>query len=213
MRKKKINSVYINIGLWACLLSALLNIVCCALSLSQGVGSTTGYDIFTYCWNAIFYLIIGNYFYRSKNSYYGRVMYAVLILAICTYIIPSIIYVFRGIVEGGLGGLITSLIIVCSSMLVGIIYSIALIMYNKRQSKNRYIFLLVMGIILFVLCIARFAILDVPEEVSMLSTMLNNISAYTPQQIIVEILFVIESVISLLFGFVYFYTPLFFKNK
>ena len=210
MSNRKINNVFINIGLWACLLSALINIANCGLTFSTG--SVNAYSIFTYCWNAIFYLIIGNYFYRSKHSYYGRVMYAVLILAICTYIIPSIIWLVRGIMEGGFQGLLSSIVVVCSSMLVGIIYSIALIMYNKKQSKNRYIFLLVMGILLFVLCIAEFAIVKCPSLINLLTTIFTNISNFNIQQIIITILGCVEAVVGLLFGFVYFYTPLFFKN-
>ena len=210
MSKRKINNVFINIGLWACLLSALINIVNCGLSFSTG--SVNPYSIFTYCWNAIFYLIIGNYFYRSKHSYYGRVMYAVLILAICTYIIPSIIYLVQGLIGGGIKGLLSTIIVVCSSMLVGIIYSVALIMYNKKQSKNRYIFLLVMGILLFVLCIAEFAIVKCPSLINLLTTIFTNISNFNIQQIIITILGCVEAVVGLLFGFVYFYTPLFFKN-
>ncbi len=211
MSKRKFNNVYINIGLWACLLSALLNIASCILSFTTG--SISGYSIFNYCWNAVFYLIIGNYFYRSKNSYYGRVMYAVLILAICTYIIPAIINLVEGLLGGGIEGLLTMILMVCSSMLVGIIYSVALILYNKKQSKGRYTFLLVMGIILFVLCVAQFCVVDAPYIVTTLNTMLSNISAYSVQQIIIVIFLGIEYIIGLLFGFVYFYTPLFFKNK
>ena len=210
MSKRKINNVYINIGLWACLLSALINIVNCGLLFSTG--SQTPYYIFTYCWNAIFYLIIGNYFYRSKHSYYGRIMYAVLILAICTYIIPSIIWLVRGIMYGGLQGLLSSIIVVCSSMLIGIIYSIALIMYNKKQSKKRYIFLLVMGILLFVLCIAEFAFVKCPMLVNTLIIMFTNIGSYGMQQILITIFGCIEAIVGLLFGYIYFYTPLFFKN-
>ena len=211
MSKRKINNVYINIGMWACLLSALIQFVSCVLSLTSG--SIDGIDIFKYCWNTIFYLIIGNYFYRSKNSYYGRVMYAVLILAICTYIIPSIINLIRGIVYEGIEGLISSIIIISMSTLIGIIYSVALIMYNKKSSKDRYIFLLVMGIILFVLCVIDFGFLEAPSIISNLINMLTNVSAYSIQSIVIAILFGIQSIVNLLFGFVYFYTPLFFKNK
>ncbi len=210
MSKRKINNVYINIGLWACLLSALINIANCGLSFSTG--SVSPYYIFTYCWNAIFYLIIGNYFYRSKHSYYGRVMYAVLILAICTYIIPSIIYLVQGLIGGGIQGLITTITVICSTMLVGIIYSVALIMYNKKQSKNRYIFLLVMGIILFILCIVQFGAVECPILINTLTTMFSNISSYSIQQIIIAIFGGVEAIVGLLFGFIYFYTPLFFKN-
>ncbi len=211
MSRRKLNNIYINIGMWACLLSAIIYIVSCGLAFT--LGTIKPIDIFTYCWDAVFFLIIGNYFYRSKHSYYGRIMYAVLTLAICTFIIPTILDLIEGLIDGGINGLVNEIILVSFSTIIGIIYSVALIMYNKESSKKRYIFLLVMGILLFLSCILNFSILQAPLIINSLILMFNNISTYPIQSIVITILLGVQYIVNLLFGFVYFYTPLFFKNK
>lgn len=220
MRLEKINKVYLNIGMWSCLISALLEIVSCATSLliknSEGVITISSSDILIYFINTIFYLTIGNYFYRSKNDYKGRVLTAVLMLTISTYILPAIINLVFGVFEYGIQFFQTYLLLLCTMLIgttCGIIYTIALILYSRDPYKKaRYNFLFVMGIILLVFGVIGFG-LNLYFYIDLYFAYLSNVSLLDIKQIVYIISQLLLLVANLGFAFVYFYTPIFLKRR
>ncbi len=211
MRNSSKNKFYLNVAMFACITSALLCIATLIINLIMGTNSLTANSIFTGCWNAIFYLIVGNYYYRSRD-YKGRAFQATLILAICTFIIPSIVNLVFGLIYGGISGLLSTLYILAISLCAGIVYSIALILFSRRQSRGRYIFLFITGIILFVTYILSFGN-DLYVYIKLLIDIFQNISSYTELDVAVVILQLLNSVVSIAFGFVYFYTPIYLKRN
>ena len=220
MRQEKINKVYLNIGMWSCLISALLEIVSCATSLliknSDGVITISSSNILTYFINTIFYLTIGNYFYRSKNDYKGRVLTAVLMLTISTYILPVIINLVFGVFSDGIQFIKTYLLLLCTMFIgstCGIIYTIALILYSRDPyKKGRYNFLFVMGIILLVFGVIDFG-LNLYFYIDLYFEYLSNVSLLDAKQIVYIISQLLLLVANLGFAFVYFYTPIFLKRR
>lgn len=220
MRQEKVNKAYLNIGMWSCLISALLEVVSCATSLlikqSDGVISIASSDILTYFINTIFYLTIGNYFYRSKSDYRGRVLTAVLMLAISTYILPAIITLIFGVLDYGIQ-FFQTYVLMLSTLLIGttcgIIYTIALILYSRDPyKKSRYTFLFVMGIILLIFGIIHFG-LNLYFYIDLYFIYLSNVSLLDVKQIIYIITQLLLLVANLGFTFVYFYTPIFLKKR
>ncbi len=208
--EKSGNKLYLNIAMFACITSALICLASVIIGFINKSSSVNMYLIFTNCWNAIFYLIVGNFYYRSRD-YKGRALQATLILAICTFLIPSIIELIYGLIYGGLSGLMSTLYLLISSLLIGIVYSIALILYSRKRSKGRFIFLLVMGILLFINYLLSF-ISDLFIYIEIFKNIFTAISSYTTLDIVSNILNALTSLVSLAFGFTFFYTPLYLKR-
>lgn len=128
-----------------CLVYILLNIVTLLVTLITTRTNIDALDIISLAINICFYCLVALYFYRARNGNGGSAYYAMLCLALATYLIPFIMQIFTGIVT-----LNFSVMILSISLLAGIIYSIILILESRNHKKAYVITLIILGIILLI---------------------------------------------------------------
>ena len=152
--KKRLNfsNGFLNFATIVCLMYVLfmiLDLVVRAI-VSHNV-NLSGLNIFSLAIDVIFYCLVAFYFYRAKGGDNGSALYAMLCLAICTYLIPTIMMLLEGMFSGNL-----IIIPILSSLAIGIAYSIILIINSRKPKKGLLIALVVLGIILFALACYQF---------------------------------------------------------
>ena len=154
MKKRlNFNNGFLNFATIVCLMYVLFMI----LNLAVGAIVSHNFDasalkILSLAVDILFYCLVAFYFYRAKGGASGSALYAMLSLAICTYLLPTILTLIEGIAHGDLYRIIP----IFSSLGVGIAYSIILIINSRNPKKGLMIAMFVLGIILFGLAFYQF---------------------------------------------------------
>ena len=126
-----------------CLIYILLNIVSLLVNLIVFRTNIDTMSIISLAINVCFYCLVALYFYRSKGG--SGSYYAMLCLALATYLIPFIMNIIIGIISFNFNVMILSI-----SLIAGIAYSILLILESRNHKKWYVITLIILGIILLI---------------------------------------------------------------
>ncbi len=145
MARRNFQNTFATLGALTCLIYVLLSIVSLLVTLIVYKTNMNSMDIIFLAINICFYLVVALYFYRSRGGNLGGSYYAMLCLALATYLIPFIMTVIEEILT-----LNFNILIVSISLLSGIIYSIILILESRNHKKAYVITLIVLGIILLI---------------------------------------------------------------
>lgn len=148
--------------------------------------------------NAIFYLLVCNYFRKSYSNFYYA-YYAMLLLTVSNYIIPLIfdfINIFtEGFAGNGSDGVLVFVGNLISSIL-GVLYFIFMILEAKNNKKIYLIILLILGGIIGFVAIYNL-ITGIYLEVIVLSEALN------PINIVMSIIYILSIITIFLMSFLY----------
>lgn len=185
------------IGCLTCILYILVSIVGLLVNgLVYKTGLSTNTLISTAI-NIIFYLSIAYIFYNQRNK--SGMTYAMLVLAIATYLVPLIMVLIETFS-------ITMFLIYLISTILGVTYSIILIINTRKPKKGLRITLLVFGILIL--------ISSLYSNIFMISGYIDSIIYYelSISEIFTYIISIIELIISLGFALLYFLYPLYLKE-
>lgn len=185
------------IGCLTCILYILVSIVGLLVNgLVYKTGLSTNTLISTAI-NIIFYLSIAYIFYNQRNK--SGMTYAMLVLAIATYLVPLIMVLIETFS-------ITMFLIYLISTILGVTYSIILIINTRKPKNGLRITLLVFGILIL--------ISSLYSNIFMISGYIDSIIYYelSISEIFTYIISIIELIISLGFALLYFLYPLYLKE-
>lgn len=203
---RKLNDIFLDAGMFGCVFAAVL----CLLELVGAalLGSDIDIlDIGLNAWNAIFYLIVGNYFNKAKKGNAGLAINAVLILTICNFILPIIINLFYGILDSGLIGAISGLIANFIGTIFGVLFAIFLILELREHKKRKITCLIVFGSLMFAVTLVLFIF-----NMINISAVISSGIAVDAKSIVFYIVIPLVAYLSeFLFAFIYFYTPFYLK--
>lgn len=199
MKKRKLSLLksFPIIGCLTCILYILVSIVGLLVNgLVYKTGLSTNTLISTAI-NIIFYLSIAYIFYNQRNK--SGMTYAMLVLAIATYLVPLIMVLIETFS-------ITMFLIYLISTILGVTYSIILIINTRKPKKGLRITLLVFGILIL--------ISSLYSNIFMISGYIDSIIYYelSISEIFTYIISIIELIISLGFALLYFLYPLYLKE-
>lgn len=199
MKKRKLSLLksFPIIGCLTCILYILVSIVGLLVNgLVYKTGLSTNTLISTAI-NIIFYLSIAYIFYNQRNK--SGMTYAMLVLAIATYLVPLIMVLIETFS-------ITMFLIYLISTILGVTYSIILIINTRKPKKALRITLLVFGILIL--------ISSLYSNIFMISGYIDSIIYYelSISEIFTYIISIIELIISLGFALLYFLYPLYLKE-
>ncbi len=195
MRRINFKNGFLTYATLISLLYALFSIVSIFLSVYFQGSSYDTFSIISLAINVVFYCFIGFYFYRAKNSgNYGFALYAMLALAISTYLIPLIMFVIQNILA--LPFVIASLL---TSLGIGVAYSIVLILESRKHKKGLIIALEVLGVILAIIGLISFIF----SLINIIDAFIVAINTGIIENIIISIFNLLSSIISLGFPIIF----------
>lgn len=185
------------IGCVTCILYVLVEIIGLLVSGLFYKTSIATETLLNVAIDIIFYLSIAGIFYKQRNK--SGMTYAMLILAIATYLIPLIMALITTFS-------ITYFLIYLLATILGVSYSIILIINTRRSKKGLRIALIVLGTLILVYSLY--------SNVFMISGLIDSMiyNDLTMSQLFTFIISIISSIISIGFSLLYFLYPLYLKK-
>ena len=182
-----------------CLVYILLNIVTLLVTLITTKTNIDSLDIISLAINICFYCLVALYFYRARSGNGGSAYYAMLCLALATYLIPFIMQIITGILTLSFNTMILSI-----SLIAGIIYAIILILESRGHKKAYVIVLIILGIILLISGLSSL----ISTLMNDISILINNFTSLSIGVLASEILYLLTAIVNFGFSLIFASFPL-----
>lgn len=160
----------------------------------------------------VFYIFVCNSFLKARSHFYFATS-GISALLICNYVLPAILNIVSLVTVAIVGGILTS-VSIFASLGTGIAYFIFLFVFIRKRRNGALTGMMICGLILFILSVFSLVI-AIPSSISLLVGVVNSgLTIYEKiMEFLIALIEIITSILSILFGVIYFLYPLVLKRE